>query len=310
MKTLLTRSASGIVFVVLMVGAILWNQYSFALLISVILAGSLNEYFNITASKRETGKARLPIKWLVLILSLLLYWRAFLLSCTPVTDEGEVSSVFWAFILQLCRLHDPALPMNALVPILVFIIFAYELFTESENSFNNIGWNVIAVFWIVVPLVLTNGLYFEKGGVFLVTVFALIWLYDSASYACGTLFGRHPLFKRVSPKKTIEGSLGGGLVTIGAAYFLNQCPHLTMLSKLEWMVLSFVIIVSGTFGDLVESLLKRNLGIKDSGRIMPGHGGFLDRFDAYLFTVPFVVATLWVINQLQNMMLIFDYLNK
>ena len=310
MKTLITRSASGIVFVALMLGGILWNQYSFALLMSLILAGAINEYYNITAAKREPGKARTRIKWLVLILSLLVYWRSFLLSSPPVTSTTEVNSVLCAFVLQVFRLRDANLPMNALIPIFAFVLFAYELFTESENSFNNIGWNLIAIFWILVPILLTNNLYFEKGGAFLVAVFVLIWVYDSASYVSGSLFGKHPLFKRISPKKTIEGSVGGVLLTLIFAYFINQCPRLTMLSKLEWMVLAFVIIVSATFGDLVESMLKRNLGIKDSGSIMPGHGGFLDRFDAYLFTVPFIIATLWIISQLQNMMLVFDYLNK
>ena len=141
-------------------------------------------------------------------------------------------------------------------------------------------------------------------------VFALIWIYDSASYACGSLLGKHPMFARISPKKTIEGMIGGTFFTLLFAYFFNHCPDLNSYSNLEWLAIAFVIIISATFGDLVESLLKRSLDIKDSGSIMPGHGGFLDRFDAYLFTVPFVVLVLWMIGQMRNMMLIFDYLNK
>ena len=310
MKTLLTRTASGIVFVVLMVGAILWCPYSFAALFSIILVGTLNEYFNITAGKRETGSAKVSAKWLVIVLSLIVYLRSWLLSSPPAAGLPDMDHLAIAFFQVLMRLRDTNLPMNALVPGLVFVVFAYELFTKSENPFANIGWNVTAIFWILVPLILTNQLYFQHGGAFLVALFALIWIYDSASYACGSLLGKHPMFARISPKKTVEGLIGGVIFTCLFAYFFNRCPELAIYSNLEWIAIALVVIVSATFGDLVESLLKRSLDIKDSGSIMPGHGGFLDRFDAYLFAVPFVFTVLWMISQVRNMMLIFDYLNK
>lgn len=310
MKTLLTRTASGIVFVVIMVGAMLWTSWSFALLFSIILVGALNEYFNITASKRETGQAKISAKWFVIVLGLIVYLRSFLLSSPPATGLPDMDHLIIAFFQVLLRLRDTNLPMNALVPGLVFVIFAYELFTKSENPFANIGWNVVAIFWILVPIILTNQIYFQHGGAFLVAVFALIWIYDSASYACGSLIGKHPMFARISPKKTVEGMIGGIFFTLVFAYFFNHCPELGIYSNIEWMVIAAVIIVAATFGDLVESLLKRSLDLKDSGSIMPGHGGFLDRFDAFLFAVPFVVAALWMISQMRNTMLIFDYLNK
>jgi phosphatidate cytidylyltransferase len=310
MKNLITRTASGIVFVVLMVLGILWTPYSFVALFSIILFGSLNEYFNITAGKREPGKAKISAKWLVIVLGLLVYWRSFLLSMPPASGLPDVDHLAIAFFQVLMRLRDANLPMNALVPALVFIVFAYELFTKSENPFANIGWNVIAIFWVLVPIVLTNQIFFKYGGPFLVAVFALIWIYDSASYACGSVLGKHPMFQRISPKKTIEGMLGGAIFTILFAYFFNHCPELAVFSNIKWVIIAVVIIISATFGDLVESLLKRSLDIKDSGSIMPGHGGFLDRFDAFLFAVPFVFAALWFFSQMHNEMLIFDYLNK
>ena len=310
MNTLVTRTLSGIVFVVLMVGAILWSPYSFVVLFSFILVGTLNEYFNITEAKRERGHAKIPAKWLVIVLGLLVYWRSFLLTMPPASGLPDMDHLAIAFLQVLTRLRDINLPLNALVPCLIFTVFAYELFTKTENPFANIGWNVTAIMWILVPIVLTNQLYFQHGGAFLVAIFALIWIYDSAGYACGSLVGKHPLFPRISPKKTIEGLIGGAFFTCLFAYFFNKCPDLSAYSNIEWVIIAVVIIISATFGDLVESLLKRSLNIKDSGSIMPGHGGFLDRFDAYLFTVPFVIAALWMIGQMHNVLLIFDYLNK
>jgi len=310
MKTLLTRTASGLVFVVLMVLAILWTPYSFALLMSVILVGTLNEYFNITAEKRETGTTIISAKLFVIVLSLFIYLRSFLLSSPPATGLPDLDHLAIAFFQVLLRFRDAGFAMNALVPGLVFFIFTFELFTKSENPFANIGYNVAAVFWILVPLILTNQLYFQHGGAFLLAVFALIWIYDSASYACGSLLGKHHMFERISPKKTWEGVVGGAFFTLLFAYFFNRCPDLVAYQYYEWMAIAVVIMISGTFGDLVESLLKRSLNIKDSGSIMPGHGGFLDRFDAYFFAVPFVVAILWFISQMHNALLIFDYLSK
>lgn len=310
MKTLLTRTASGIVFLVIMLGAILWNQYSFALLFSVILAGTLNEYFNITAAKRETGSAKIPVKWFVIVLSLIVYWKSFILSSLPASGLPNLDNKLEALFQVMLRLRDTNLPMDVIVPGLVFIIFAYELYNKTQNPFLNIGWNITGIFWVLVPLVLTNQLYFMHGGPFLIAVFALIWIYDSASYASGSLLGKHPLFSRISPKKTVEGMIGGIFFTLLFAYFFNHCPDLAVYSNIEWVAIALVIIIAATFGDLVESLLKRSLDIKDSGSIMPGHGGFLDRFDAYFFAVPFVVGILWIIAQIHNMLLIFDYLNK
>lgn len=310
MKTLLTRTASGIVFLAIMFTGILWNQYSFLVLTTLILVGTLNEYFNITAAVRESPKVKVTAKWFVIALSVILYYKAFVLYSPPAEGNPNFQNMFIAFFQALGRLRSNAITMDALLPIAVFFIFAYELFTKSERPFENIGWNLTGVMWVLVPIILTAQLYFAKGGVFLLTVFGIIWLYDSSSYAFGSVLGRTPLFKRISPKKTVEGLAGGFIFTLVTCYFLVKIPGFNNFSGLEWAVLGFIIIVAATFGDLVESLLKRSLNIKDSGSIMPGHGGFLDRFDAYFLTVPFVVFALWMLDQLRNMMLIFEYLNK
>ena len=310
MNNLLVRTLSGIVFVALMAACILFNQYSYLALISVILVGSLNEYFNITAGQLSKGTNRLPAKWLVIILGLIVYWKSFLLTSPPATGTPNFDNLAIAFFQGLTRLRDSNFTMMATIPIIIFIMFIYELFNNAEKPFENIGWNVVAITWIVTPLVLTNNLYFGKGGAFLLSIFFLIWVYDSASYAVGSLLGKHKLFERVSPKKTIEGLIGGVIFTLGFAWFFHRCKLLASLSPVEWELLAVLIIIAATFGDLVESLLKRNLNLKDSGSIMPGHGGFLDRFDAYFLTVPFVIGGLWLITQIQGMLLIVDYLSK
>ena len=310
MKTFFIRTGSGLVFLAVMISAILWNQYSFLALITFILIGTLNEYYNITAPAREATKNKIPVKWFVIVACVIVYLKSFLLASPPAAGNPNMSNMLIAFLQGLTRLRDAGLGLNAIVPCLAFILFSYELFSKSEKPFENIGWNLTAVFWILVPLILTNKIYFERGGTFLLAVFFLIWIYDSASYAAGSLFGKRKLFERISPKKTIEGMIGGILFTVVFAYFFNKCSRLSEFSNIEWVVFAVVVIISATFGDLVESLLKRSLNIKDSGSIMPGHGGFLDRFDAILFTIPFVVVALWLLDQFRNMMLIYDYLNK
>src|SRR5579872_4059539 len=123
MKTFFTRTATGIVFVVVMVGAILWSQYSYLLLMTVILAGTLNEYFNITASKREQRSNKIPIKWFVIILSLLVFWRSFLLTSPPVQGTPNLENMVVAFFQGLFRLRDSNITMTALIPIFAFILF-------------------------------------------------------------------------------------------------------------------------------------------------------------------------------------------
>ena len=272
--------------------------------------GSLNEYFKVIAAKREPSTLRLGSVRSLLVLFTLVYLLSFLLCSEPIRALPDIAHPVKAVFQVLLMQRDSALSLTAIVPMLIFLLFILELFARHNNPFQNIGWNVVAVVYILVPLILTNKMYFEKGGVFLVALFGIIWFYDSACYAFGSLFGRHKLFERVSPKKTTEGLIGGAIVTLAASYFLTLIPQLGFFSRVEWMLLSVVVIVGATFGDLVESLLKRSMQIKDSGSFMPGHGGFLDRFDAYFFTVPFVVFLLWIFTQAHNLMMLLEFVNQ
>jgi phosphatidate cytidylyltransferase len=310
MKNLAIRAASGLVFAVIMIGGILWHPLSFLAVMSVVLIGSLSEYYNIISERREPSASRFSGKWFLVSVFFVVYALSFLLSSEPVRAMPDISNPVKALFQVIMMQRDSALALNVLVPILIFKLFAWELFSKRERPFENLGWNVLGVAYILVPMILTNKIFFEKGAVFLLAVFGIIWFYDSACYSYGSLFGKHKLLERVSPKKTIEGLAGGALTTLVASWFLPLVPGLEILSKVQWVILTAVIITGATYGDLVESLLKRSLNIKDSGSIMPGHGGFLDRFDAYFFAVPFIALMLWVFTQVNNLMLLLEYVNQ
>lgn len=310
MKNLAVRAASGAVFVILMVAGILFNQYTYLIIMGGVLLGSLHEFYSVTKPSREAPLFKPMQKWSLIVLFMVVYLLSYLLVSPPMRTMPDTSNMAKAFFQILLMQRDASLAMNVLVPGLIFLLFAMELFTKHEKPFVNIGWNLVGATYLLMPMVLTNKIYFDKGGVFLITIFAIIWLYDSACYAVGSVVGKTPLLPRVSPKKTIEGLAGGAVITLLAVFFvIPHIPYLEgTLGKIEWTILSAVIIVFATLGDLVESLLKRSMNIKDSGSIMPGHGGFLDRFDAYFLTVPFVAFMLWVFAQVSNLMSLLQFL--
>ncbi|MBR3718179.1 MAG: phosphatidate cytidylyltransferase, partial [Bacteroidaceae bacterium] len=158
--------------------------------------------------------------------------------------------------------------------------------------------------YIALPFSMLNVLAFPQAGsysfVLPLSVFIFLWMNDTGAYLCGSLLGRHKLFPRVSPGKSWEGSIGGGLLVVGVAiliwWLLEQTQQHSDLDMWQWAGLGLTVVVFGTWGDLVESLLKRTLGIKDSGNILPGHGGMLDRFDSSLLAIPAAVVYLFTIS--------------
>jgi phosphatidate cytidylyltransferase len=166
-----------------------------------------------------------------------------------------------------------------------------ELFRKEGAGWNRIGVYFTGFFFVSLPFGLLNALFvlpdregYVKG--ILIGMFVIVWSSDIFAYLTGSLFGKHRLFERISPKKSWEGSIGGLLFALLAAYILSL--FFTELSLTRWLVMAAIVVITGTLGDLSESFLKRKAGVKDSGNIFPGHGGVLDRFDAALFAVPFV----------------------
>jgi len=177
----------------------------------------------------------------------------------------------------------------------VFLLFLLELFQTNHNPFHRIANTFLGVLYIALPLSLFSSTAFIHGSydqTIVMGILLLLWANDIGGYIGGVSFGKHKLFERVSPKKTWEGSAGGALFSLGIAF---ACAYfLPALSLVDWIVLSLIIIVFGSIGDLVESLFKRSLSVKDSGNLIPGHGGFLDRFDGLFIASPFLIMYLKV----------------
>ena len=202
-------------------------------------------------------------------------------------------------------------PSAAFVPYLLTVVYLLvsELYLKQTNPINNWAYTMLSQMYIALPFSMINVLAFRStpdGNVTFewllpLSLFIFLWTNDTGAYCSGSLLGRHKLFPRISPGKSWEGSIGGAVfVMIAAAiiYFLNvgQTDGLVAGMPLwQWLGLGLVVVVFGTWGDLVESLFKRTLGIKDSGNILPGHGGMLDRFDSSLMAIPAAVVYLYTL---------------
>jgi phosphatidate cytidylyltransferase len=171
----------------------------------------------------------------------------------------------------------------------VFMIKLYK--KDDEKPFTNIAYTFLGIIYVAIPFSLLHVIAFETGQYsyeIVLGILLILWASDTGAYFSGITFGRKKLFERVSPKKTWEGSIGGGLLALAMAYGLSQ--FYTVLSIQQWLVFAGLIVITGTYGDLIESVFKRSIEIKDSGRSLPGHGGFLDRFDSLLLAAPFIVV--------------------
>lgn len=197
--------------------------------------------------------------------------------------------------------------LTVFIPYLITIIYLIisELFTKAPNPINNWAYTMLSQMYIALPFSTINLLAFQTSGgeqqynaLLPLSIFVFLWVNDSGAYCVGSLLGRHKLFPRVSPGKSWEGSVGGGLLVLVAAAIIGWLTggETHSLSIPVWMGLGLVVVVFGTLGDLVESLFKRTLGVKDSGNILPGHGGMLDRFDSSLMAIPAAVIYLYTLS--------------
>ena len=228
-----------------------------------------------------------------------------------VTVNRLISTVAGVyFFFAVAGFSSDLTPSAVFIPYLVSIIYLMvaELYLKNEDPIHDWAYTMMAQLYIALPFSLLNTLAFHLTPQGLVTydavlplsVFVFLWMNDTGAYLCGSLLGKHKLFPRISPGKSWEGSIGGGILVIAVAvlvWYLTEQYQLNQLglSAIEWAGLGLTVVIFGTWGDLVESLFKRTLGIKDSGNILPGHGGMLDRFDSSLLAIPAAVVYLYTI---------------
>lgn len=276
LKNLFVRTLTGIAFVALLVGCILWSHTSFTLLFTVITGLSVWEFCQIVNRRSDV-----QVNAMICTVTGVYLFVAVSGFCSNLTPSG----VFIPYLLS------------------IIYLLVSELYLKSSHALNNWAFTMMSQLYVALPFATLNVLAFQPessysmgiiyNSIIPLSVFVFLWASDSGAYCFGSLLGRHKLFPRISPNKSWEGSIGGGAVALSISQvFAHFEPS---LNAWEWLGLALVVVIFGTWGDLVESLMKRQLQIKDSGNILPGHGGMLDRFDSSLLAIPAAVIYIYTL---------------
>lgn len=268
-NNLTQRIITALVGVVVVVGAIIWGPWSYFLVFLFLTISSQLEFYNLVKAH-----GIVPLKYMGTLAGAITFTLTFLI-------EQQILHQNWYF---------------GIFPF-VSIFYFIKLYKKNETKpFTNIAFTFMGIIYVALPFSLINVIAFLNGPYNfepLIGMLFLLWASDTGAYFAGTYFGKTKLFERVSPKKSWEGSLGGTVLSLIFAYIFSI--YFTDLKLTEWLAISIIIVVTGTYGDLVESLFKRSMEIKDSGRVLIGHGGFLDRFDGLLLSVPFILMFLKIL---------------
>lgn len=265
-SNLTQRVVVAILGVAIIISAIYWQSWSYFAVFLIITFFSLREFYKLVGID-----GYLPLSTWGTITGLVIYTFTFL-----VQKELITADIFFLVF-----------PFGS-------IIFFIKLYKKSDiRPFANIAFTFLGIIYVTVPFSLLHVIAFCTGTYrfeIVTGILLLTWASDTGGYFAGTMFGKTSLFKRISPKKSWEGFVGGAILTLIIAYLISQYADIFPLWK--WMTIGLLTVIAGTYGDLVESLFKRSIKIKDSGTSLPGHGGFLDRFDALLLSLPFIAAFL------------------
>jgi len=261
MNNFVKRTLSGFIFVTLVIGSILLSQYAFAAFFVVICGLAVHEFHKLANHQNDVDVNL----WVAPIGGMLLFTCSFL-QAAGIT-HFPIFSIYGSFVV---------------------LVFISELYLQKKNPLHNWAYFIVGQAFIALPFSLLNFILFVNSWqpLILLSVFVTIWVNDSGAYMVGVTLGKHRLFERVSPKKSWEGFFGGALFALLSGYVFSLL--IPEISLLNWLVISEIVVIFGTFGDLIESLMKRTVGIKDSGNVIPGHGGLLDRFDSMLLAAPVI----------------------
>jgi phosphatidate cytidylyltransferase len=274
MSNFWSRTITGLSMVFVLLTALWFSGWVFSVIFLAITVLGIWEFYRLVSAESCH-----PQKYFGTLAAIIIYSFTVFFNLSP-----------WADYLE-SHVRTDLLPFLLPIPFF-FLTFLFEIYRKKPNPLVNIAMTNLGIIYVALPFALLT--WFTKPGhvhfygmpVILVGYFAFTWLNDTAAYLYGKQFGKHKFFERISPKKTWEGTIAGAVVTLLTAFGLYFAVHGLPLS--DWLVLASLVVFFGTQGDLAESLIKRSLNIKDSGTILPGHGGILDRFDTMLISAPFV----------------------
>lgn len=270
------RAVTGVLFVIVLVGCIIYSPLSFGILFTIISVLSVHEFAQLVSKSSEVSinKTITALGGAYLFLALMSF-------CTQQSVGARVFLPYLGLLLYM---------------------MITELYLKKKNPTGNWAYSMLSQLYVALPFALLNVLAFQNSSetgsvtynpILPLSIFVFIWLSDTGAYCVGSLIGKHRLFERISPKKSWEGSIGGGIFSIASS--LGFAHFFPFMPGWQWVGLAIVVVIFGTWGDLTESLMKRQLGIKDSGNILPGHGGMLDRFDSALMAIPAAVVYLYAL---------------
>lgn len=269
-KNLITRSLTGLIYVILIFEGITISKWSFLVLVAFLSLLATREFLMMT--KPDGSKLNLTI---------------------DVIASVVIASTFT--LTQIGVLPQITMSVGAGYLLLRSII---QLYNKKESPIKSLAYSMFSQLYVTLPLMLMSSIYDNVSDIFLLLIFVMIWMNDTGAYLVGCTIGRHRLFERISPKKSWEGFWGGlvfsALTAVAYFYFINNEAPLYTNSITFYIGLGLVVPVFATFGDLVESMFKRSIGVKDSGNLIPGHGGILDRIDSLLFVIPAVCIYLYI----------------
>ena len=280
MKNLIIRTITGIIFVAAIVASFL-RPDAMVLLFSIVTGLTIWEFTGLVNERDGV-----TVNQFICTVAGVYFFYAMTYYCSDIYGGMAKSVVFIPYLITI-----------------LYLMIA-ELYLRQSDPIQDWAYTMLSQMYIALPFSLLNVLAFTATNNGIVafntllplSVFVFLWVNDSGAYCVGSLIGRHKLFPRISPGKSWEGSIGGGIFVLAAAWGISHYLDQTMLTLPQWLGLGLVVVVFGTWGDLVESLFKRTLGIKDSGNILPGHGGMLDRFDSSLMAIPAAVVYLYTLS--------------